>query len=61
MQYTMVIADDEEIECKALGLLIKKECPQVHILGYAANGIELVHLLEKHRPDIAIVDINMPG
>lgn len=61
MRYTMLIADDEEIECKALGLLIKKECPNIDILGYAANGVELVHMLEKHQPDIAIVDINMPG
>lgn len=57
----MVIADDEEIERKALSLLVQKEFPLISVVGLAENGVELLTLVEKTRPDIAIVDINMPG
>lgn len=59
--YTMVIADDEEIERKSLSLLMKKEFPDIQIVGLAQNGAELVSLIDQHKPDIAIVDVNMPG
>lgn len=59
--YTLVIADDEEIERKALSLLIQKEFPYISITGLAENGMELLALVENTHPDIAIVDINMPG
>lgn len=59
--YTLIIADDEEIERKALNLLIQKEFPEIQVVALAENGIELVSMVELHRPDIAIVDVNMPG
>ena len=59
--YTMVIAEDEKIELKALNLLIQKEFPEISVVGLAENGLELVSLVEKLQPDMAIVDINMPG
>lgn len=59
--YTIVIADDEEVERKALNLLIVKEFPDIQVVGLAANGAELVSLINAHQPDIAIVDINMPA
>lgn len=59
--FTMVIADDEEIERKSLSLLVKKEIPDIQIVGLAPNGAELVALIDQHKPDIAIVDVNMPG
>lgn len=60
-KYTIVIADDEEIERKALRLLLQKEFPEIAIVGVAANGMELVSMTQQHQPDIAIVDVNMPG
>lgn len=60
-QYRLLIADDEEIARKALRLLITKELPEVELLQDAANGIELVALVQELQPDIAIVDVNMPG
>lgn len=59
--YTIIIADDEEIERKALGLLLQKEFPEITVVGLAENGVELVSLTETLRPDMAIVDVNMPG
>lgn len=59
--YTMVLADDEEIELKALGLLIQKEFRDIDVVATARNGTELVTQVQRHQPDMAIVDINMPG
>ena len=60
-KYTLLIADDEEIECKALRLLVQKELPEIEVVGVARNGVELVSMAQKLRPDIATVDVNMPG
>lgn len=59
--YTIIIADDEEIERKALSLLLQKEFPEITVVGLAENGVELVSLTESLRPDMAVVDVNMPG
>lgn len=59
--YTMVIADDEAIERKALGLLMQKNFPDIEVVGRAENGIELVSMVEILQPDMAIVDVSMPG
>ena len=60
-KYTLIIADDEEIERKALRLLVQKEFPEIEIVAVADNGTELVAQVQRHQPDIAIVDVNMPG
>ena len=58
---TMVIADDEPIARKSLELFVKKEFEGINVVGTVEDGIELVDFVEKYQPDIAIVDINMPG
>ena len=59
--YRIIIADDEEIECRALEMMIRNEFPDMEILPYVQNGIDLVASVKKNHPDIAIIDINMPG
>ena len=58
---TLVIADDEPLSLKSEELLIKKEFPNVDIVALAEDGIEFKLAVEKYEPDMAIVDINMPG
>lgn len=58
---TAIIADDEPL----LRFHLKKELadawPELEVVAEAANGIEAVDALEKHTPDIAFLDIKMPG
>lgn len=61
MNFTMVIADDEPVVLKSEELFIKKEFPEIDIVGMAENGIELKQMLERLKPDMAMVDIHMPG
>lgn len=57
----MVIADDEPVILKSEELFIKKEFPEIEIVGMAENGIELKQMLEQLDPDMAMVDVRMPG
>jgi NarL family two-component system response regulator LiaR len=35
--------------------------PQIEVVGAAANGAEAIQLVEKCRPDVALIDIPMPA
>lgn len=61
MIWSVLIADDEEIERKALSMQIKKAFPQITLLKTARNSLELVDIARKNQPDIIIADIEMPG
>ncbi len=60
-QVTAIIADDEENLRISICLLLKRLWPELKILGQAQNGIEAVSLIEHEKPDIAFLDIKMPG
>lgn len=59
--YTMLIADDEEIECDGIAKFLKENFPQIVVLPCAHTSEELIFLVRKYRPDIILADINMPG
>lgn len=59
--YQVIIADDEAMECKVLEKMIADNLSSVQVLPSASNGMELLAQVEEHLPDIAIVDITMPG
>ena len=48
MKYTMVIADDEPVVLKSTELFLKKEFPDIEIVGMAENGIKLKEMLEAY-------------
>ncbi len=55
----VVIADDHEIFRDGLKLMIES-ANNIQLIGEAANGVELVNLVEKNNPDIVVTDIKMP-
>lgn len=59
--YKLMIADDESIECRALEHKIRYMTTEIEILPSVYDGISLIKSIEKYRPHIVIVDINMPG
>lgn len=56
-----LIADDEPQLAKHLAARLAALWPQLEIAGIAANGIEARDMIEALRPDIAFLDIRMPG
>ncbi len=58
--YKLLIADDEHLECDAIELLVKRANLPIQCIK-AKNGLEAVQLAELHNPEIAFLDIRMPG
>ena len=58
--HTIVTADDEDIARKSLEFLIMSEIYDVQLVASAQNGAELIYIVEQYKPDLAIVDIDMP-
>jgi two-component system response regulator YesN len=58
--HTIVTADDEDIARKSLEFLIMSEIYDVQLVASARNGAELICIVEQYKPDLAIVDIDMP-
>lgn len=61
MNYRILIADDEEMDRKAIALILENEFSELDAVLEAKNGIELVQIALDEKIDIAIVDIEMPG
>ena len=58
---TAIIAEDEKLMLARLRAALIRVWPELEIVGVAANGIDAVSLIHKHRPQIAFLDIRMPG
>ncbi|PKG23379.1 response regulator transcription factor [Niallia nealsonii] len=56
----IVIAEDQRMLLGALGSLLDLE-DDMTVVGKANNGMEAIELVKKLRPDICIMDIEMPG
>ncbi|GAA1994695.1 response regulator transcription factor [Isoptericola halotolerans] len=57
---TVVLADDEALLRRALASLLPLE-GDVTVLAEAADGAEAVEATVAHRPDVLVVDLEMPG
>jgi len=55
----VVLADDERPARRFLINLLNT-FPDVEIVGEATNGTEAIDLIEIHKPDLALLDLNMP-
>jgi two-component system LytT family response regulator/two-component system response regulator LytT len=55
-----IIVDDEQLAREELAFLLK-DFPEVEVVATGANGLEAMALIEKLEPDIAFLDVQMPG
>lgn len=55
-----VICDDEAAAQKIIGYLIEAEGLPIEIVGVASTGDSALALIEREKPDIAFLDIQMP-
>lgn len=56
---TALIADDHEIVRRGLRGILEAE-GSCQVIGEAADGLSAAQLVEKHKPHILILDLNMP-
>lgn len=59
-QLRVVIADDEPVIRSALADLIASD-EAFRVVGTAEDAETAIRLVREHRPDIAVVDVKMPG
>ncbi|WP_457553234.1 LytR/AlgR family response regulator transcription factor [Desulfobacula sp.] len=59
--FRAIIADDEEILRTGITSLLKRLWPSLEICGQAENGTQALLMIQSQKPDIAFLDIKMPG
>src|SRR4051812_6008285 len=60
MTINLVLADDHPIIRKGLRALADTD-PTLNVVGEARDGLEAVALVERHQPDVLLLDLMMPG
>lgn len=56
----VLLADDHAVLRAGLRALLSAE-PDIEVVGEAGDGYETIHKVESLRPDIAVIDLSMPG
>ena len=57
---TVVVTDDSAFMRRAIQKMLEKE-PEIRVVGTAASGEEGIEMVERLRPDVVTMDVEMPG
>ena len=57
---SVYIADDHQLFIEGIISMLENH-PEVKITGHAYNGEELIKLIDKKKPEVVLLDVNMPG
>jgi len=57
---TLVLADDHQVVRQGMRMLLEAQ-PDFQVVGEASNGLETLRLIESLEPDVAVLDLMMPG
>ena len=58
---TAIIADDEDLPRAELRRMLAAAWPELEIAAECEHGPAAIEAIDEHRPDIAFLDIRMPG
>jgi len=56
----LIVADDDPVSRLMLGAIVKRE-PGFELVGEAADAGQAVELALRRRPDVVLLDVDMPG
>ena len=59
MSVRLLLVDDDDLVRTGLKMILESE-PEFEIVGEAPNGSEGVAMVDRHRPDVILMDIQMP-
>lgn len=57
----VVVADDHTVVREGLVTLLSRLTPKISVVGVARNWTEAIAAVEEHNPDLALLDVRMPG
>ncbi len=55
-----IVVDDEQLARDELAYLLK-DFPEIEVIGTGSNGLEALSLIERLEPEVAFMDVHMPG
>lgn len=55
----LLIVDDHPVVREGISAMMETQ-PDLVVIGEAANGLEAVQLAQEHRPDVVLMDLQMP-
>ncbi|MBD2091947.1 response regulator transcription factor [Microcoleus sp. FACHB-1515] len=55
----VLVVDDHELIRYSLKMALQRQ-PNIELVGLASNGKEAVEMVKQHRPDVVILDLQMP-
>jgi DNA-binding LytR/AlgR family response regulator len=58
---TAIIADDEDLALGELRAMLAVAWPALDVIAACDNGTEALEAIMRHQPDVAFLDIRMPG
>lgn len=58
---TCLIAEDERLFRDALSKLLAEQWPELNVVALCEDGAEALEMLAEHKPNVAFLDIRMPG
>ncbi len=61
MTTTALVAEDEPLLRERLVGLLGQVWPELRVVAQARNGREAVDLFDEHQPQVAFLDVHMPG
>jgi DNA-binding LytR/AlgR family response regulator len=57
----VLVAEDERPQREALTRMLAAEWPAAHVVAECEDGLEALEAFEREAPDVAFLDIRMPG
>ncbi|MDN5915764.1 MAG: response regulator transcription factor [Pseudonocardia sp.] len=60
MTIRVLLADDQELVRRGFRMILESE-PGIEVVAEAADGQEALDAALRHRPDVALIDVQMPG
>lgn len=57
---TLVLADDEALLRRGLRVVLEADA-RIKVVAEAVDGAELIEAIAAHRPDVVLIDVQMPG
>jgi two-component system, NarL family, response regulator NreC len=60
LSISIVLADDHPVVRRGMQAVFESE-RQLSVVGVAGDGLETIHLVERLKPDVLVLDLMMPG
>ncbi|HEU5008901.1 MAG TPA: ATP-binding protein [Jatrophihabitantaceae bacterium] len=58
--HTLVVVDDDDVMRRLVRIRLE-ETGQFRVVGEGPDGAAAIELAQRHRPDLMVMDVNMPG